>query len=124
MIITRFTDQAIRSLIYLEKNTDHRVTISAMAADLGESFPSMQKVSHRLAQLGLIKSVRGRTGHITLNAVTYATSVGWLVDRMETKNYSDGVLIEAHNAFISCLNKIKLKNVFAQPDLWSIGAPQ
>lgn len=68
MQITRFTDLGLRVLMYLsmgERDTA-RATITELAERLAVSRNHLVKVVHRLAQLGLVATTRGKGGGMAL----------------------------------------------------------
>lgn len=68
MQITRFTDLGLRVLMYLsmgERGTA-RATITELAERLAVSRNHLVKVVHRLAQLGLVATTRGKGGGMAL----------------------------------------------------------
>lgn len=68
MHITRFTDLGLRVLMYLsmgERDTA-RATITELAERLAVSRNHLVKVVHRLAQLGLVATTRGKGGGMAL----------------------------------------------------------
>lgn len=68
MQITHFTDLGLRVLMYLsmgERDTA-RATITELAERLAVSRNHLVKVVHRLAQLGLVATTRGKGGGMAL----------------------------------------------------------
>jgi Rrf2 family nitric oxide-sensitive transcriptional repressor len=67
MRLTRFTDNALRCLMYLGRNPDRVVTVGEVARRMGMSEDHLLKVVRRLVDLGHIRTLRGRTGGLRLN---------------------------------------------------------
>ena len=66
MQISKFTDYAFRSLIYLARNRDETATVDKLAKYLEVSEHHMKKVIHKLAKTGYIISTKGRNGGLKL----------------------------------------------------------
>ncbi len=66
MQLKRYTDYALRTLIYLGLHEGRRCTISEIAAAYGISENHLMKLAHHLGQLGLITTSRGRNGGLQL----------------------------------------------------------
>jgi len=69
MQITRFTDLGLRVLMYLSmgaRDAAGRATITELAERLAVSRNHLVKVVHRLAQLGLVATTRGKGGGMAL----------------------------------------------------------
>jgi Rrf2 family transcriptional regulator, nitric oxide-sensitive transcriptional repressor len=83
MRLTRFTDYALRTLIYLGAHEDRAVPLGEVARAYGVSQHHLVKVAARLGQLGLVTTVRGRRGGLRLAVPAAAVNVGWVVRRTE-----------------------------------------
>lgn len=66
MHLTVHTDYALRVLIYLALSNDELATINDIAEYYGISKNHLVKIVHKLAQEGLVLTVRGRAGGIKL----------------------------------------------------------
>lgn len=66
MQLTLFTDYSLRVLMYLSENQGRLCTVKEISARYGVSNNHIVKVVHRLAQLGYIKSQKGKGGGIAL----------------------------------------------------------
>jgi Rrf2 family nitric oxide-sensitive transcriptional repressor len=66
MRLTRYTDYALRVLLYLGTHPDRLSTISEIAAFHGISRNHLMKVVHQLGSLGYIDTLRGKGGGIRL----------------------------------------------------------
>ena len=66
MQLTKFSDYALRVLMYVHAAGDRRVTIEEVAASYGISRAHLMKVVNELARAGYIKAARGRLGGLKL----------------------------------------------------------
>lgn len=66
MQLTLFSDYSLRILLYLATHRDRRVALSEISASYGISQHHLVKVVQRLIEAGLVVSVRGRGGGLTL----------------------------------------------------------
>ena len=66
MKLTRYTDYALRVLIYLSLNPDRQCSIAEIADSYGASVNHLMKVVQQLSRDGFIASVRGRGGGLML----------------------------------------------------------
>jgi Rrf2 family nitric oxide-sensitive transcriptional repressor len=66
MRLTRFTDNALRCLIYLGRNPGRVVTVGEIARRMAMSEDHLLKVVGRLVDLGHVATVRGRLGGVHL----------------------------------------------------------
>jgi Rrf2 family nitric oxide-sensitive transcriptional repressor len=83
MRLTRYTDYAIRVLMYLAAQPDQFCAISKISADYGISHNHLTKVVHDLGRLGFVQSLRGRNGGIQLARPASDITVGEVVRTME-----------------------------------------
>lgn len=84
MRLTQHTDYALRVLTYLGlKAPDDLATIKQIAGCYGISENHLMKVVHRLAQSGLIETVRGRQGGMRLAMEPAHISLGRVVRECE-----------------------------------------
>ncbi|MGH1592150.1 Rrf2 family transcriptional regulator [Methylobacterium phyllosphaerae] len=60
MRLTRYTDYALRTLIYVGLHEPEQSSIAAIARAYGISENHLNKVVHQLGRLGLIRTIRGR----------------------------------------------------------------
>ena len=66
MQLTKFSDYALRVLMYVHAAGDRRVTIEEMAASYRISRAHLMKVVNALTRAGYLTAVRGRSGGLTL----------------------------------------------------------
>lgn len=66
MQLSKFTDYAFRSLIYLAKNTEENLTVDILAKELEISSHHLKKVINKLAKTEYIISLKGRNGGLKL----------------------------------------------------------
>lgn len=66
MQLTKFSDYALRVLMYAHAADDRRVTIEEMAASYRVSRAHLMKVVNALTRAGYLTAVRGRSGGLTL----------------------------------------------------------
>lgn len=123
MQLTRFTDYALRTLIYLGKNSDRLVTIREVAEQHNLFENHLVKIVHKLAKLGYIETVRGKGGGMRLARRPDLINLGDVVrDAEENMNIAEcfevgaisctllpscvlkSVLIEAKKKFLDTLD--------------------
>jgi Rrf2 family nitric oxide-sensitive transcriptional repressor len=133
MQLTKFSDYALRVLMFAHAAGDRRVTIDEMAASYRISRAHLTKVVNVLTRAGYLIAVRGRSGglrlgkpadEIVLGAVVRATEPGFaLVECFSTGNQcviSDCcrlpiVLDQALNAFLAVLDQHTLRSIALKP---------
>lgn len=93
MQLTNFTDYSLRVLMFLGLHPERLVTITEIARAFDISQNHLMKVVNYLAVEGLIKSVRGKTGGITLAKDPASIRIGDVVR-----------LTEAHFNLVECFD--------------------
>lgn len=83
MQLTRHTDYALRTLIFLALRPEQRATIEEVADAFAISRAHLTKVVHGLGQVGCLETTRGRNGGIRLARPAAEIRVGEVVRRME-----------------------------------------
>ncbi len=83
MQLTKQTDLALRTLMYLGVKKGEICKISEIAKQFGASRNHLVKVVHKLARLGYIRSVQGRSGGIFIEGNLTEIRVGDVVRDME-----------------------------------------
>ena len=133
MQLTKFSDYALRVLMYAHAAGDRRVTIEEMAAAYRISRAHLMKVANSLTRAGYLTAVRGRSGglvlarpakDIRLGEVVRATEPGFaIVECFSTNNQCvvadccrlAGVLDQALTAFLAVLDQHTLASVALKP---------
>lgn len=125
MRLTRYTDYAIRVLLYLGAQPEKVCSISEIARAYGISQNHLMKVAHDLGKAGYVEGVRGRSGGIRLVKPADRINVGDVVRRME-EGFElvecgtcviapacglTGVLDEALAAFMAVLDRYTLADL-------------
>jgi len=142
MQLTKFSDYALRVLMYAQAANDRLVTIDEMAASYQISRAHLMKVVNSLTRAGYLTGVRGRTGglklakpadEIVLGEVVRLTEPDMnLVECFSTGNQCvisgccrlPAVLQHAINAFLNELDQHTLASVALKPkDFHRILAP-
>lgn len=128
MRVTRYTDYALRVLIYAALNDNRLCTIREIADQYEISKNHLMKVVQELAALGYLEATRGRNGGLRLGAPAERLSIGKLVREMETEGlvdcFRDGqgcvitpacelkrIFAEAHEAFFKVLDRYSVADI-------------
>jgi Rrf2 family transcriptional regulator, nitric oxide-sensitive transcriptional repressor len=111
MNITRFTDYALRTLIYLGVSDKNIITINDVADSYGISKNHLMKVVQELSAQGYIAATRGRNGGIKLNCPSDQINIGDLVRKFEQGSN----LVECFGDNNQCVitPACQLKNMFS-----------
>ncbi|MGQ4880672.1 Rrf2 family transcriptional regulator [Billgrantia sp. LNSP4103-1] len=137
MHLTRYTDYALRVLIYLAVKGEERSTIHEIAESFGVSRNHLMKVVQDLSHRGYITTIRGKNGGLLLNRAPEEISLGGLVRDTEHelglvecfRDNNDCVITpacrlkpifnEALGAFLAVLDRYTLADMlsFRQPQL-------
>ncbi len=83
MQLTKFTDYALRVLIYATLNRDRQITIQELSEKYQVPKNHLLKVVHKLSTLGLLRSKRGRGGGLALGKNPKEVTVGYVVRQFE-----------------------------------------
>jgi Rrf2 family nitric oxide-sensitive transcriptional repressor len=130
MQLTQFTDYSLRTLIYIAIRDGKTCTIAEIAEAYNISKNHLMKVVHRLSQLGILKTLRGKGGGIVLNFPPEQINLGDLIQKLEPNFFIvecfdivngkcviapvcqlKQALHEACNSFIETLQKYTLQDV-------------
>lgn len=127
MQLSRFTDYAVRVLIYAAMFPDRLVTLHEIADFYDISLAHLRKVVHKLGKLGYLKTYRGKHGGVRLQRQPAEISVGQVVGEFEGRNHLldcvglecvvlpacglPGVLKRGQQAFYAELEKYSLADV-------------
>lgn len=133
MRLTRFSDYALRVLMYASARNNELITIEETAQRYGISRTHLMKVVNLLTRAGYLKAVRGRTGGLMLARPPEDISVGEVIratepdfDLVECCSSSGnclitpscrlrGVLGEALQAFTATLDRYTLADLLLNP---------
>lgn len=83
MRLTRFTDYALRVLMYVARQSDRVCTMGEIAEFYGISQEHLRKVVHKLVKCGYLNSTRGRGGGIVLAGDAATVRIGDVIVAME-----------------------------------------
>jgi Rrf2 family transcriptional regulator, nitric oxide-sensitive transcriptional repressor len=83
MRLTRYTDYALRVLLYLGTRPEGLASIGEIARAYGVSQNHLMKVVNDLAHAGYVASVRGRSGGIRLGMAPAEINIGAVVRHTE-----------------------------------------
>ncbi len=99
MQLTRFTDYALRVLMYAHAADGRLVTIEEMAASYCISRAHLMKVVNALTRAGYLAAVRGRAGGVTLGKPADEIHLGDVVRTTEP----DFALVECFSTGGECV---------------------
>ncbi len=128
MRLTRYTDYAMRVLLYVGARPDRLCSIAEISRAYGISQNHLMKVVHDLGKAGYVASARGRFGGIRLGRPPEEISVGDVVRHTEEGfDLADcdsciiapacgltGALREALMAFLSVLDSYTLADLLTR----------
>ena len=83
MRLTRYTDFAIRTMLYLAAHEDRLCSIGEIAESYGISQNHLMKVASDLAGSGYVQSLRGRGGGLRLARPASEINIGEMVRHTE-----------------------------------------
>lgn len=98
MQLSKFTDYAFRTLIYLARHEDELSIVDDMARDLGISRDHLKKVVNKLAKTDYINSLKGRNGGLRLGLPPEKINLGEVL-RLTEENMN---LVECMNIPSCC----------------------
>ena len=110
MRLTKFTDNALRVLIYAAVNSDRMTNISEIAEKCAIPRNHLTKVVHAMATRGLLETVRGKGGGIRLVRPASEITVASVVRTME----DDLKIIECFEPRCTILEVCTLKNILGE----------
>ncbi|WP_430911190.1 Rrf2 family transcriptional regulator [Methylobacterium sp. sgz302541] len=139
MRLTRYTDYALRTLIYVGLREPRQSSIAEIARAYGISENHLTKVVHQLGRLGLIQTIRGRGGGLRLAKAPAEIVIGAVVRHTEddlalVECFSGGgcaitapcrlrrALGEALAAFLAVLDGVTLADLIGAPEGGDIAA--
>jgi Rrf2 family nitric oxide-sensitive transcriptional repressor len=139
MRLTRYTDYAMRMLIYLGAQPGKVCSIAEIARAYGISQNHLMKVAHDLGKAGYVEGVRGRSGGIRLARPPERIKIGDVVRQTEEGfDLADcgncviapacgltGALAEALAAFMAVLDRYTLADLLKKRsklmDIFKVG---
>ncbi|KTD16711.1 Rrf2 family transcriptional regulator [Legionella jordanis] len=95
MQLTQFTDYSLRALIYIALKKE-LCTINDIAKAYGISSNHLVKIIHNLAKMGIIRTLRGKSGGIVMAKNPADLNLGELI-----------IKLEPHFDLVPCFNKEK-----------------
>ncbi len=105
MQLTKHTDYAFRTLIYLASMKEAQTTIQHIANTFGLSKPHLMKIVNKLATIGWVKSTRGKNGGIALAVDATAIRLNMVIEEME--NTLDPINCAEPPCFINNVCRLK-----------------
>lgn len=129
MHITRYSDYALRVLIYLAADTGRLATIKDISDSYDISRSHLMKVVNQLNQQGYVEAIRGKNGGLRLGRSPESINVGVLFRHTEpdmdlVECFSENnqctispicnlkhVLYEARHAFLTTLDQYSLADL-------------
>lgn len=129
MKLTRYTDYALRALIYLAAHDGGLVSIRQIAEAHGISQNHLMKIVQDLGRAGFVETVRGRHGGLRLARAASEIAIGQVVRHTEadeglvdcrTCRIAEGcglpaVIAQAREAFMVVLDQYLLTDVAKTP---------
>jgi Rrf2 family nitric oxide-sensitive transcriptional repressor len=129
MQLTRFTDYALRVLLYVGKERGRVCTMGEIAAYYRISLEHLRKVVHRMARLGYLESKRGRGGGLLLGRAPERIRIGEVIVALEGGAHVidcdalqcvlrpscslERALDRAARAFVDAMNDVTLADLLA-----------
>ena len=98
MQLTKYTDYALRVLVYLGQRQNQRTTINDITQHYNISRNHLMKIIHHLSQAGYVQSSRGRLGGLSLGKDPAEINIATVVGETE-KNMS---LVECFGSHNTC----------------------
>ena len=130
MHLTRFTDNALRVLIYLSAEPERKANITEIAEACAVPRNHLTKVVHAMGQKGLLTTTRGKGGGVSLADDPATIRVGDVVRAMEgteevvncdhpacpfmPRCHLRGALRTAQNAFLESLDGVTVAELLAR----------
>lgn len=99
MRITRYTDYALRVLMYLGLKNQEQTTIREIAEHYSISKNHLMKVVQQLSADGYVHATPGKRGGLRLQQKAEEINIGRLVRRLE----QDSVLVDCFGSASSCV---------------------
>ncbi|MEZ5538926.1 MAG: Rrf2 family transcriptional regulator [Pseudomonadales bacterium] len=83
MRLSRFTDYAVRVLMYSAMHSERLVTLHELSSFYDISLAHLRKVVHKLGKLGYLKTARGKGGGLRLQQTAESINIGVVVAEFE-----------------------------------------
>lgn len=140
MQLTAFSDYALRLMMMATAHSDRLVTIEETARTFDISRAHLMKVAHHLVRQGFLKTVRGRTGGLTLARPPEMIRLGEIIRaterdlalvecfgpdnqcRITPRCRLRGVLADAFDAFMTVLDRHTLRDLVRNPQDFGLSA--
>ena len=110
MQLNKFTDYALRILLYIARHRENAYTIADIAQDLHVSQNHLVKIVHFMGKQKWIMTTRGKGGGIRLNAETLNLNLGQIVRILQGQN----PIVECHTPPCVFRNNCDLKGILDQ----------
>ncbi|MDE2343294.1 MAG: Rrf2 family transcriptional regulator [Betaproteobacteria bacterium] len=122
MRLTRYTDFAIRVMLYLAAHEDRLCSIGEIAKAHGISQNHLMKVVSDLAGSGYVQSLRGRSGGLRLARTADQVNIGHMIRHTEGKVdlVGCGECPLAPACGMVCVFKDAVENFFVTLDQYSL----
>ena len=86
MRMTAFSDVSLRALMFLATLPEGELATSRVIAEaVATPYSHVSKAVMRLRELGLVESLRGRTGGVRISPAGRTATVGWLLRQLDTR---------------------------------------
>ncbi|HSP74582.1 MAG TPA: Rrf2 family transcriptional regulator [Cryobacterium sp.] len=86
MRINAFSDVSLRALMFLATRTEGELQTSRVIAEaVATPYSHVSKAVMRLRELGLVESLRGRTGGVRISPAGRTATVGWLLRQLDSR---------------------------------------
>lgn len=110
MQLNKFTDYALRLLMYIAQPRDTPYTIAEIAQDLHVSQNHLVKIVHFMGKQNWIMTTRGKGGGIRLKSETLNLNLGHIVRILQGNNQ----IVECHNPPCVFRHHCDLKGILDQ----------
>ena len=131
MKLSRYTDYALRVMIFLAGRQEGLASIRQIAEGYGISQNHLMKIVQDLGRAGFVETVRGRGGGLRLARPPQQINLGALVRQTERQEGLvdcstcrvagtcglPAILSEAHEAFLHVLDRYTLADICGAPGL-------
>lgn len=110
MQLNKFTDYALRILVYISKPRDTPYTIAELAKNLEVSQNHLVKIVHFMSKREWITTIRGKGGGMYLNNATLELKLGEIVRTLQ----GDQQIVECNNPPCVLRPNCQLKGILNQ----------